>query len=147
MSSFDERRMIGSESLNNKTILVVDDEHVVRTVLERSLKREGFRVVTAGDGVEALEKLRGTKIDIVISDIMMPKMDGLELLVEVKSEFADVPVILITGYADQFSGKQALEAGAEDFIVKPFKNQDIRYALQRTIVRIEQNKRKNKQKT
>ena len=126
------------------TILVVDDEPVVRTILERALLREGFHTMTASDGVEALEKLRGSTIDVVITDVLMPRMDGLELLVEVKSQFPEVPVIMITGYSDQFSGKQALEAGAEDFIVKPFKNQDIRYALQRTIVRVQLSRAKKR---
>ncbi len=146
MSSHNDRYSIGSESSKGMTILVVDDEPVVRKVLERSLLREGFRVVTAGNGIEGLERLEGTKVDIVISDIMMPQMDGLEFLVEVKCSYPHVPVILITGFADQFTGKQALEAGAEDFIVKPFKNHDIRYALQRTMVRLEQVKGKSASK-
>ena len=125
------------------TILVVDDEPVVRDVLKRSLLREGFQVVTAGNGVEGLDRVRGTRVNIIISDIMMPQMDGLEFLVEVKSDFPHIPVILITGFADQFTGKQALEAGAEDFIVKPFKNHEIRYALQRTLVRLENAKKKS----
>jgi len=143
MTSDYDRYSVGFESSKGLTILVVDDEPVVRKVLERSLIREGFRVVTAGNGVEGLERIRGTKVDIVISDIMMPQMDGLEFLVEVKSDFAHIPVILITGFADQFTGKQALEAGAEDFIVKPFKNHEIRYALQRTMVRLEGIKKKS----
>ncbi len=142
MSSHNDRYSIGAESSVGLTILVVDDEPVVRKVLERSLLREGFRVVTACNGVEGLERIKGTKVDIVISDIMMPQMDGLEFLVEVKCNFPHIPVILITGFADQFTGKQALEAGAEDFIIKPFKNHDIRYALQRTMVRLKQSQSK-----
>jgi len=144
VSSDFDRYSVGAESSKGLTILVVDDEPVVRKVLERSLLREGFRVVTAGNGVEGLERVRGTKVDIVISDIMMPQMDGLEFLVEIKSDFPHIPVILITGFADQFTGKQALEAGAEDFIVKPFKNHEIRYALQRTMVRLEGARKKSK---
>jgi CheY-like chemotaxis protein len=137
MTDDNDRYSIGAESLNGITVLVVDDERVIRHLLRRTLHREGFRVVTASDGLEGLERIRGTKIDIVITDIMMPNMDGTELLVEIKSNFPSIPVILITGFAGQFTGKQALEAGAEDFIVKPFKNHDIRYALQRTIVRLQ----------
>ncbi len=131
-----DRHSVGVESLQGKTVLVVDDERVIRNLLRRTLDREGYRVVTASDGVEALERLSGTRIDIVISDIMMPNMDGMELLVEIKCNYPLIPVILITGFSGKFTGKQAMEAGAEDFIVKPFKNHDIRYALQRTMVKL-----------
>ena len=140
MSNDNDFYEIGIDSTNRTTILVVDDESVIRDLLFRTLGREGFRVVTACDGVEALNCLKGSKIDIVISDIMMPRMNGLELLVEVKCDYPQIPVLLITGYAGNFSGKQALEAGAEDFIVKPFKNSEIRYAIQRTLVRLEKSK-------
>lgn len=132
-----------ADSLAGLSILVVDDEPVIRTVLGRSLQREGIRVTTAENGVEALEKLRDGCFDMVISDILMPLMDGLELLVQVKTEYPDLPVILITGASGQFSGKQVLEAGAEDFIIKPFRNQDIRYSLLRVKSLIEKNKKKN----
>lgn len=131
------------DSLAGLSILVVDDEPVIRTVLGRSLQREGIRVTTAENGVEALEKIRDGCFDIVISDILMPLMDGLELLVQVKTEYPDLPVILITGAHGQFSGKQVLEAGAEDFIIKPFRNQDIRYSLLRVKSLIEKNRKKN----
>lgn len=132
-----------ADSLAGLSILVVDDEPVIRTVLGRSLQREGIRVTTAENGVEALEKIRDGCFDIVISDILMPLMDGLELLVQVKTEYPDLPVILITGASGQFSGKQVLEAGAEDFIIKPFRNQDIRYSLLRVKSLIEKNRKKN----
>lgn len=132
-----------ADSLAGLSILVVDDEPVIRTVLGRSLQREGIRVTTAENGVEALEKLRDGCFDMVISDILMPLMDGLELLVQVKTEYPDLPVILITGASGQFSGKQVLEAGAEDFIIKPFRNQDIRYSLLRVKSLIEKNRKKN----
>jgi len=134
---------IGVESRNGMTVLIVDDEPVVRDVLQRSIEREGFNVITADNGVQGIERIKGARVDIAISDVMMPEMDGLEFLVEVKSNFPQIPVIFITGFADQFTGKQALEAGAEDFIVKPFKNHEIRYALQRTMVRLGSAKKKS----
>ncbi|MFQ5608495.1 MAG: response regulator [Candidatus Zixiibacteriota bacterium] len=123
------------DSLEGLSILVVDDEPVVREVLSRSLTREGIRVVTAHDGAEALEKLQGTTVHAVITDFMMPKMDGMELLVQIKSKYPEIPVIMITGNSVRFSGKQALEAGAEDYITKPFNNQDLRYSLRRALGR------------
>ncbi len=134
------------DSLAGLSILVVDDEPVVRTVLQRSLQREGILVTTAENGVEALEKIRCKRFDAIISDILMPLMDGLELLVQIKSEYPDLPVILITGASGQFTGKQALEAGAEDFIIKPFKNQDIRYSLWRIKSLIDQKRKKSEKR-
>ena len=101
--------------------------------------------MTATDGVDGLEKLRGTRIDIVISDIKMARMDGLEFLAEVKIEFPEIPVILITAYANEFTGRDAFAAGADDFIVKPFKNHEIKYALERCLVRVQQKLTKEKE--
>lgn len=133
------------DSLAGLSILLVDDESVIRGVLGRSLEREGIKVTTAENGVEALEKIRSGRFDAVISDILMPLMDGLELLVQIKNDYPEMPVILITGASGQFTGKQALEAGAEDFIIKPFKNQDIRYSLWRVKSLIDK-KRKDREK-
>ncbi len=119
-----------------KTILVVDDEAVIRDLLKRTLLREGFKVVTATDGIEGLKHLESGGVEIVISDIVMPKMGGMELLEKVKADFPQIPVILITGQAYKAESKHAPVSGAEAYIVKPFKNQDIRFALQRTMLKL-----------
>ena len=135
-----------NDSISRATVLIVDDEPVLRNILSNTINRSGFRAVTAIDGVDGFEKLRGTRIDIVISDIKMPRMDGLEFLAEAKVEFPDVPVILITAYANEFTGRDAFAAGADDFIVKPFKNHEIKYALERCLVRVQQKRDKDKGK-
>ena len=111
------------------TVLVVDDEQFIRELLARSIKREGYLVSEAGDGREALEILRDNHIDIVISDIKMPNMDGWQLLEEIKKEYPDVSVILITAYAGDHTPEHAIEAGADYFITKPFKNVEIARTL------------------
>lgn len=124
------------------TVLIIDDEPVLRNILSNTINRAGFKAVTAMDGMDGLEKLRGARIDIVISDIKMPRMDGLEFLSRSKVEFPEIPVILITAYANEFTGRDAFASGADDFIVKPFKNHDIKYALERMLVRVNQKRAK-----
>ena len=120
-----------------KTILVVDDEAVIRDLLKRTLLREGFEVLTASDGEEGLERLANNNINIVITDIMMPQMDGKELLRRVNKEYPHVPVIFITGQASKAERKHSGKPGSEIYIVKPFKNQDIRFALQLTMLKLQ----------
>jgi YesN/AraC family two-component response regulator len=83
-----------------RTVLIVDDEATIRTYLQLVLRREGFETVEATNGVEALEVMRRFKVDILISDVQMPKMDGIGLANAVRAEFPDTPLILISGYAD-----------------------------------------------
>lgn len=111
------------------TVLVVDDEQFIRQLLVRSIKREGYLVSEACDGREALEVLRESNVDIVISDIKMPNMDGWQLLEEIKKDYPDVSVILITAYAGDHTPEHAIEAGADYFITKPFKNVEIARTL------------------
>lgn len=129
--------MIVDKDLNSRvTVMVVGEEPVIQTVLCRTLMREGFNVLKAGNGVEALAKLNGGRIDIILSDVMMSEMDGMELLVSAKSEHPDTLMILITSAKSDFSGRQILEAGADDFIEMPFKSDIIRYTMQRAAIRI-----------
>lgn len=111
------------------TVLVVDDEQFIRQLLVRLIKREGHLVTEAGDGREALDMLRNSNVDIVISDIKMPNMDGWQLLEEIKKDYPDVSVILITAYAGDYTPEHAIEAGADYFITKPFKNVEIARTL------------------
>lgn len=111
------------------SVLVVDDEQFIRQLLVRTIKREGYLVSEAGDGRKALDMLSEKHIDIVISDIKMPNMDGWQLLEEIKKEYPDVSVILITAYAGDHTPENAIEAGADYFITKPFKNVEIARTL------------------
>lgn len=114
------------------TVLIVDDEKVIRDVLKRSCRWEGYETILAEDGVQALERMAQSKVDVVISDIKMPRMNGLDLLVEIKDKYPRVPVIMISAYSE-YSGADLLAAGAEEFITKPFKIDELRYAMLRAL--------------
>ncbi|MDH3891337.1 MAG: response regulator [candidate division Zixibacteria bacterium] len=117
------------------SVLVVDDESFIRQILSRIVSREGYQVHQASDGKDALKSLAETPCQIVISDIKMPNMDGIELLSEIKANYAHVSVILITAYAGEYSVQDALSAGADAFITKPFKNVEIAETLRNVLVK------------
>ncbi len=104
-------------NIEPKTVLCVDDEPIIRDLCVNAL--DDYHVVIAEDGIEALNVLETIKVDIVLSDINMPNMDGLELLQKIKEERPDLAVILMTGYSDSELILQALKTGADDFINKP----------------------------
>ena len=105
-------------------VLAVDDERLVLDLLERNLKRDGYRVITAQTGAEAIELLKDNKVTLVISDIVMPEMDGFEVLANIKENYPSVPVILMSGRADQ-NREDIIATGADDFIPKPFHNTEV----------------------
>ena len=110
-----------------RSILIVDDEQIIRNVLKRKLENStAYQVFTAEDGVPALELFKREKVDLVISDLLMSQMNGIELLRNLKSIDPQVPVIIITGYGTLDDAIEAIHIGAEDFIKKPF---DINDAL------------------
>ncbi len=119
--------------LKNSKILVVDDQQIIRKILARSLASAGFKVTAAEDGLVALERLKEAPFDAMITDIMMPNMDGISLLLESRKTYADMPVLIITGYAKELTTVKARELGASDLLIKPFKNNEIIAALQRTL--------------
>jgi two-component system alkaline phosphatase synthesis response regulator PhoP len=103
-------------------ILVVDDEIYIVHILDFSLGMEGYEVVTALDGEQALEKARAEKPDLIVLDIMMPKLDGYETCKRLKADAAtkDVPVILLSAKGRNVDQKVGFEVGADDYITKPF---------------------------
>jgi two-component system response regulator HydG len=129
--------------LDSPTLLVVDDDPAVRQSLERTLTREGYTVVQAPDGQSGLERLRAGGIDLVLSDLKMPGLSGLDLLREVKSVAGDVDVIMLTAFGTVEEAVQAMKDGAVDFLTKPFQRAQlirvIRKALERRAL-IEQNR-------
>jgi DNA-binding NtrC family response regulator len=106
--------------VEKKTILVVDNGEEIRETLTKILEREGYQVLSAQDGQSALEILRESKINIIISDVAMPRMDGPKLLKAAKHLRPEVEVILMTGHGKSELGMEALKEGAFDFIHKPF---------------------------
>jgi len=111
------------------TILIVDDEKSMRDFLKILLSKEGYEVVTAADGEEALNVLADTTVNLVISDIRMPGIDGLELLATIKDRDDDIPVIMITAFASPNDAVQAMKSGAYDYISKPFNVDEIKSVI------------------
>ena len=106
----------------SKTVLVVDDQpHIVR-LIQVNLEKEGFQVVTAGDGVEGLARFREVKPDLVILDVIMPRKDGFEVLREIKmdEELAETPVVMLTVKTHNADIVEGLKEGAEMYLPKPF---------------------------
>ncbi len=116
-------------------ILVVDDEKDVRDLLYEVLSAEGFEVSTANDGVDAFELFKKENFPIVITDIRMAKMDGIALLKKIKELFPLTTVIIITAYPSIESVKEAIFAGAYDYIAKPFDVDAIKIVVQRAVER------------
>jgi DNA-binding response OmpR family regulator len=120
----------------NISILVVDDEELLRDLLVKILTREGYQVDTAIDGEEALEKLGQKQYHLLVSDIKMPRINGFELLREVKSKYPEMGVIMMTAYGDSFSVKDSLLLGADEYITKPFKSFEINLIVERAYWRL-----------
>src|SRR5258705_13567075 len=107
------------------TILLVDDEDSVRTVLAFPLERDGFTVVQAADGEEALRQFAAHTIDLVVLDIMLPRLDGLEVCKRLRAT-STVPIIMLTARDDELDKVIGLELGADDYITKPFSIREFR---------------------
>ena len=109
----------------NGTILVIDDEEIMREILETLLTREGYDVRVAASGAEGLEIARALPIDAALVDVMMPGLDGIATLDELKRIDEDLAVVMITAYASVESAIAAMKSGAFDYITKPFKNDEV----------------------
>jgi DNA-binding response OmpR family regulator len=107
------------------TILLVDDEESVRKLLSFPLEKERYRVVQAADGEEALERFDSEEIDLVVLDIMLPKLDGLEVCRRLRAR-STVPIIMLTARGDELDKVVGLELGADDYITKPFSIREFR---------------------
>jgi DNA-binding response OmpR family regulator len=107
------------------TILLVDDEESVQKLLTYPLEREGFRVVQARDGEEALERFAEERVDLVVLDLMLPKLDGLEVCRRLRAR-SMVPIIMLTARDDEVDKVLGLELGADDYITKPFSIREFR---------------------
>ena len=114
-------------------ILVVDDQEMMRDSLAANLAREGHEVVAAGDGLAAVSRLVGSRFDLLISDLKMPKMSGIELLAEAKKIRPEMPVVLMTAFATVSNAVEAMKLGAYDYIQKPFDGEEIKLLVDRTL--------------
>ena len=106
-------------------ILIIDDEEKIRRVLSEIVEKLGLIPITACDGAEALQLLRHKKIDLIITDLVMPEMDGLKFIVEAKGLTPGIPIAVISGYGDVENATFALTRGAFNFITKPFTVDDV----------------------
>ena len=119
----------------NAAVLVIDDEEIMRDILGTLLEREGYSVRLATNGQEGLDLARSLPFDAVIVDVMMPGIDGLTVLDELKKLDEELPVVMITAYASMESAISAMKKGAFDYITKPFKNDEVLIVLQNAIER------------
>ena len=110
---------------DSSTILLVDDEDSIQKLLTYPLEREGYRVVPARDGEEALRRFDEEDIDLVVLDVMLPKLDGLEVCKRLRSA-SSVPIIMLTARDDELDKVLGLELGADDYITKPFSIREFR---------------------
>jgi len=119
------------------TILVVDDQSSVRRLLQEYLIEQGFRVVTAADGQTALYAARHEQPDVILLDIMMPKMDGYQFLRQYRQE-RQTPVIIITAREEETDAVLGLDLGADDYIIKPFRMRELLARIRAVLRRVEE---------
>jgi two-component system, OmpR family, response regulator VicR len=121
----------------DKKILVVDDEKPIADILQFNLEKEGFTVVCAYDGVNALDKVEKEKPDMILLDIMLPLKDGMEVCREVRKKY-DMPIIMLTAKDSEIDKVLGLELGADDYVTKPFSTREL-------IARVKANLRRHQQ--
>ncbi len=124
-------------------VLVVDDEESVRNLLQRILGEPGYQVTTAANGKEALYKVSLGEAEVVLLDIKMPGMSGMEVLSKLSADSPDICVIMVTSIVDTETAVEAMKMGAYDYIIKPFDRDDV---LQKVLTAIERWKRRLKEK-
>lgn len=110
---------------NSSTILLVDDEDSIQTLLTFPLERDGYRVVQARDGEEALRRFGEEAVDLVVLDVMLPRLDGLEVCKRLRGQ-SNVPIIMLTARGEELDKVLGLELGADDYITKPFSIREFR---------------------
>lgn len=106
--------------MSNERILVVEDTELLRRIYHDKLAQDGYAVLTAGDGIEALAVMRANPVDLVLLDLIMPKMGGLDVLASMKADprTANIPVVILTNLGEESAIKNALELGALDYLIK-----------------------------
>jgi two-component system NtrC family response regulator len=115
------------------TILIVDDEKNYLLVMETLLTGAGYEVLTVDSGEEALEQTRRNDLDLIITDMKMPRMSGIELMEQLKQVYADLPVIMMTAYGTVEKAVEAMKKGAFDYILKPFKNEELLLTIRKAL--------------
>jgi DNA-binding NtrC family response regulator len=124
---------MGNGKQRGHTVLVVDDDLHILEVIDARLSAAGYRVITAPSAREALESLRGCEMDLLISDIRMPGMGGMELLSEARLLCPEIPVILLTAYGTIPDAVTAIKAGAVEYLTKPFDGRELLRKIETTL--------------
>jgi len=119
--------------MNKSRILVVDDEAIARENLEHILRKDGYDVVTADSGMGALKKLSNTEFDLVMTDLKMKQVDGMEVLARIKEQYPDTEVVMLTAYATLSTAIEAMQKGAYHYIPKPYKIDEVRMIAKRAL--------------
>ncbi len=122
-----------SSLVDKEKVLVVDDEEAIREVVTTLLEAQGYHCVACGNGRIALDAFRNDAFDLVLSDIVMPEMDGLKLLSELRVDDPDVPAIMVTAMHDIAIALEAIRAGAYDYILKPFEKDQLYLSVRRAL--------------
>jgi CheY-like chemotaxis protein len=126
-----------SVSEESPLILIADDEDDIKMILGMYLETCGFRVLTAYDGLDAIERIKESKPDLILMDIMMPVLDGVEVTRQIKAteETRDIPIVMLTAAAQSEMVERALKAGAEEYIAKPFEPDRVKEIIDRILSR------------
>jgi DNA-binding response OmpR family regulator len=123
-------------STGSPRILLVDDEQSIQTLLSYPLRKEGYEVVSAHDGEEALERADEQSFDLIVLDVMLPKLDGFAVCRELRAR-STVPIIMLTAKDEEFDTVLGLELGADDYITKPFSMREFRSRIKAVLRRVE----------
>ena len=116
-----------------KTVLLIDDDESLRRVVEYNLHEDGYRVLTAADGTSGLQAFQAEAVDLVLTDVRMPEMDGLELLTRIKTMQPDLPVVVLTAHGTIDSAVEAMKLGASDYLTKPFNRDQLKAAVRKAL--------------
>ncbi len=119
--------------MKKRNVLIVDDDPDVLSMLERLLKKLEYNPFVAQNGEEALQIIDTNKVDVVVSDLVMPEMDGMELLKRVKSRKGDLPFLMITGHPTIETAVEAIKKGAYDYLTKPFQIEEVQIKIDRAL--------------
>lgn len=124
--------------MNVKRILVVDDERPILTLLEYNLKQAGYEVITAADGEEGLRKAETESPDLIVLDLMLPKLDGMDVCRTLRQKGVNTPIIMLTAKSDELEKILGLELGADDYMTKPFSPREVVARVKAVLRRSEQ---------
>ena len=125
---------------NKKTILAVDDESSILDLLKFNLEKEGFNFISAEDGEEGINKVLNEKPDLLLLDVMIPKMDGLSVCKKIRQENINIPIIMLSARGEEIDKVLGLEMGADDYITKPFSPREVIARIKANLRKFDKNK-------